>query len=61
MKFGQALLCVIPETLQAIDINPARGETFSMINPQMSVTAEHQRIVASEFIRRELKGTDLFS
>ena len=50
MKLGQSLLCIAPEAFQAVDIDLAGGKALPMIHPQMPVSAEHQRIIAAEFI-----------
>ena len=50
MKLGQPFLRVAPEALQAVDINLAGGKAFAVIDSQMPVATEHQRIVASEFV-----------
>lgn len=50
MKLGQPFFCIAPEAFQAVDIDLAGGKALAVIHPQMPVPAEHQRIVASEFI-----------
>ena len=50
MKLGQSFLGIAPEAFQPIDIDLAGRKAFAMIDPQMPVPTEHQRIVASEFV-----------
>ena len=57
MKLGQSFLRVAPEALQAVDINLAGGKAFVVIDSQMPVATEHQRIVASEFVGVDNRAT----
>ncbi len=50
MKLGQPFFGIAPEAFQAVDIDLAGREALAVIDPQMPVPAEHQRIVAAEFI-----------
>ena len=50
MKLNNTLFSKGPEALQAVDVDLARGESFSVVHPQVSVTAEHQGVVAVELI-----------
>mgnify|MGYP006268777323 CR=1 FL=1 len=50
VMFDDSFLGVTPEALQAVDIDPASGEILSVIDPQVSITAEHERIVALETV-----------
>ena len=50
MKLGQPFLRIAPKTFQAVDIDLAGREALAMIDSQMPVSAEHQRIVAAEFV-----------
>jgi len=43
--FDDPFLGVTPESFQAVDVNPAAGEVFSVIHPQVSITAEHECVV----------------
>lgn len=50
MEFGQPLFCIAPESLQSIDVDSAAAEVLSMIDSQMPISTEHQRVVPSELI-----------
>lgn len=50
VKLGKPFLGVTPEAFQAVNINLACCKSFSMVNPQMAIPAEHQGIIAPEFI-----------
>jgi len=50
MMFHQSLLGPAPETLQAVDVDPARGEVLLVVHLQVPVAAEHETVVASELI-----------
>ena len=39
-----------PETFQSIDINFSARVSFFMVDSQVAITAEHQRVIAAEFI-----------
>lgn len=47
----ESFLGVAPEALEAVDINLAPGESLAVIDLEVPVTAAHQGIIASEFIR----------
>lgn len=51
VMFNETLLSITPEPFQAIDIDLAIGEAFRMVNPHMFIATEHERVIASEFIR----------
>lgn len=53
----EPLFGVAPETFQAVDVNPAPGETFAMVDFEMPVTRAHEGIIASEFIRVNNRST----
>lgn len=50
VELGKSFLGVAPEAFQAVNINLACCKSFSVVNPQVTVTAEHQGIVAPELI-----------
>jgi len=50
MKLNNPFFSEGPETLQAVDVNLAGGESFGVVNPQMPVAAEHQGVVSLEFV-----------
>lgn len=51
MMFYKSFFGVTPESLDSVDINFTGGEFSFMIDGQMSISTEHQRIIASKFIR----------
>jgi len=50
VKFYQSLFGVTPKTFKAIYVHSSCDKLLSMIDPKMSVTAEHQSVVAFESI-----------
>lgn len=50
MEFNKALFCIRPKTFKSIYVYLTMRESFPMVNYQVSVTAEHQRIITSKFI-----------
>jgi hypothetical protein len=50
MMFDQPFLGIGPEAFKAVDVDLARAEAPLMIDLQMAIAAEHQCIVAAEFI-----------
>ena len=50
MEFYQSLLGETPKAFEAIDIDLARRESLSMIDPKMTIAAEHKSIIAPELI-----------
>lgn len=51
VKFDNSFFGVTPESLNAVDVNFAVAKMLSMVNVNMSVTTEHQGVVAFKFIR----------
>jgi hypothetical protein len=45
MVFHDAFLGITPESLLAVDVYPAAGEVFPVVNAKVSIAAEHGRIV----------------
>ena len=50
MEFGHPFFGVTPEAFQAINIDFTVSEPSFVVNPQVPVSAKHQRIVSSKFI-----------
>ena len=50
VKFYQSLLGITPKTFKPVNIYFSGDKFLSMIHSKMPVTAEHQRIIASEFV-----------
>ena len=50
MKLDNTLFSEGPETLQAVDVDLAGGESFSVVHPQVSVATEHQGVVTVELV-----------
>lgn len=50
VMFHQAFFGKGPEAFQAVDVNPAAGESSFVIDLQVSVATEHQRIVTAESV-----------
>ena len=50
VKFYQSLFGITPKTFEPVNIHFAGDKFLSMIDSQMSVTTEHQGIIASEFV-----------
>ena len=50
MMLNESFLGIAPEAFQAVDVDLAPGEVFAVINLKVPETAEHESIVASEFI-----------
>lgn len=50
VELSKSFLGVAPEALQAININLACRESFAVVNPQVTIPAEHQGIISPEFI-----------
>jgi hypothetical protein len=48
--FNETFFSITPEPFQAIDIDPAIGKAFPMVNPHMFIPTKHKGIIASEFI-----------
>jgi len=46
MEFDQPFFRKGPEPFQGIDVDFASSESFPMINPEMPISTEHQRVVA---------------
>lgn len=51
MMFYKSFFGVTPEYFESVDINFTGGEFSFMIDVQMPIATEHQRIIASKFIR----------
>jgi hypothetical protein len=50
MEFDEPLLGIAPEAFNAIDVNLAIAEVFSMVKIDMSIAAEHEGIITLEFV-----------
>lgn len=50
MEFYQSLLGETPKAFEAIDIYLARREALPMIDPEMTIAAEHKSIIAPELV-----------
>ena len=50
MEFDQSLFGIAPEALHSIDIDLSGSKVFSMIDFDVTVSTEHQRVIASELI-----------
>lgn len=75
MMFYESFFGVTPKSLDSVDINFSGGEFSFMIDSQMPIATEHQRIIASKFIRinngpssyglngqgKQSFGTDIFN
>jgi hypothetical protein len=44
MAPGDSFLGVTPEAFQAVNVDTAEGEVFSVIHPKVSKAAEHEHI-----------------
>ena len=51
MMFNESFFGITSESLHSVDINFTRGEFPFIINFQMPISTEHQKIIASELIR----------
>ncbi len=51
MMFDQPLLGPAPESLHAVDVNLTGREILAVVHLQMPVSAEHEAVVAPEFVR----------
>lgn len=50
MEFNNSFFSVTPEPFNAVDVNFPIAKMFPMVNIDMPVPTEHQRIVAPEFV-----------
>jgi len=50
MVFDQPFLGVAPESLDAVDVNFPGGESFFMVDFEMPIPTEHQRVITPIFV-----------
>lgn len=50
VELCKTFLSIAPEAFQTVNINFACGKSFPMVDSQMPVTAEHQGVIAAEFV-----------
>jgi hypothetical protein len=50
VELDQPFLSEGPEAFQSIDIDFSAGISLFVVDPQMAITAEHQSVIATEFI-----------
>jgi hypothetical protein len=50
VELDKPLFCETPKALDAVDVNLAAGKMFLVVNLDMPVSAEHQSVVAPEFV-----------
>ncbi len=61
MMFDESLIGPTPESLQAVDVDLARGEDLLVIDLQVPIPAKHQAVVTCESVRIEdAASTNLF-
>src|SRR3989338_424988 len=51
VELHEPLLRIAPEAFQPVDVDLARGKDLPVIQPQVPVAAEHERVVAPELVR----------
>ena len=57
VKLDQALFGEGPEAFQSIDVNFSARVSFFMVDSQVAIAAEHQRVIAAEFISIDDRST----
>ena len=50
MKFHNSFFGITPKAFKPVNVNLACGNSFLVINSQMSVSTEHKGIITPEFI-----------
>ena len=50
MELNDSFFCIAPKSFQAINVDLPAGKSLSMVDPEVSVPTEHERIIASESV-----------
>jgi hypothetical protein len=51
MELNDFLFCLAPESFKAVIVDFSLGKSLPMVDPDVPVSTEHQKIIASEFVR----------
>src|SRR3989337_2065986 len=57
MELNKSFFSITPEAFKTINVYFTGCKQFTMINPQMSITAKHKRIIAFKFISVNNRAT----
>ena len=51
MELNDSLFCLAPESFKAVNVDFPPIKSLPMVDPAVPASTEHQRIIASEFVR----------